>query len=186
MTLVVTSTIPVADIRCRVFDKRETTAEEEALLYSYAELRELLFSVRRDLKSTVAHLPDRAFEKQANDANGDEVWSAGQIVSHLIEASLRFGFYDRLRELSGSPGRTLPSEFESIRGEKVLSREQTLFALDLADLELELLIAEIPDAADFSATVSAPPFGDLSIRGWFLLTSLHEGVHVEQLQKLEC
>ena len=103
---------------------------------------------------------------QPDDPDGNENWSAGQVVSHICEARVRFDHYGVLRQMAGLP-ESPPSEgwSEYIGGPKLLNRSQALEALDLLEREYDDLANAIPDDADYTERVELPPFGTMGFRG---------------------
>ena len=63
----------------------------------------------------------------------------------------------------------------------LLSREQALHVMDVADRELEALFDLIPEPVDPFARASHPVFGEAGIMGGLLITAIHEDSHLEQL-----
>ena len=117
----------VTALRQRVFELRESTADEASEPFSIAELIDATQATRAVIRSILRALPDGAFDRQPDDTDGNDVWSAGQVVSHICEARVRFDHYGVLRRLAGLP-EAPPSEAwpEYIGGPKLLSRAQSL------------------------------------------------------------
>ncbi len=169
----------------RVFEERVSTLDQEAGAFSMDELRLALGAIRLALKTLTFHLPEQAFDDQPADAEGNEVWTAGQIINHLgasqilmagwLNTALNIAFDPEDHPLinltdSGTPG--------------MLSREQALHMLDDAEPDLEQLFESIPDKLDSETGAFHPLFGDVTIAGGVLATIIHEQVHLEQLLNL--
>ena len=182
------TTIPpqeLAELRRTVFDDRQSTATDAAEPYGVAMLIDTTRATRAAIRSTLQELPGDAFEPQPDDPDGNENWSAGQVVSHICEARVRFDHYGVLRQMAGLP-ELPPSEgwSEYIGGPKLLNRSQALEALDLLEREYDDLANAIPDDADYTERVELPPFGTMGFRGILLQSLLHEHLHEEQLRDL--
>ncbi len=67
----------------RVFGTRESTLEEEAAAASVPDLKQSVRAIRRMLASAAGALPESAYAAQPDDQDGNDVWSAGEIVSHI-------------------------------------------------------------------------------------------------------
>ena len=175
----------VTALRQRVFELRESTADEASEPFSIAELIDATQATRAVIRSILRALPDGAFDRQPDDTDGNDVWSAGQVVSHICEARVRFDHYGVLRRLAGLP-EAPPSEAwpEYIGGPKLLSRAQSLEALDLLEEEYDNLANSLPDDVDLAKRVELQPFGSMGFRGILMQNLLHENLHEEQLRDL--
>lgn len=166
----------------RVLDERASTFDQEAGAFSMDELRLALGAIRLALKTLTFHLPEPAFDEQPPDADGNEVWTAGQIINHLgasqigmagwLSAALCVAFDPEDHPLinltdSGNPG--------------MLSREQALHMLDDAEPNLEALFDAMPPTLDPAICATHPLFGEVTIAGGVLATVVHEQSHLEQL-----
>lgn len=168
--------------RNRVFRERISTLDEEAEPYSLDDLRLALGVIRVGMRSEMEWLPDQAFEQQPADSSGDDVWSAGQVVNHVTHAQI--GMTQWLHEALAieplSEAHPL-TDLTDASTPGLLSREQALHALDVADRELEILFDRVPERIDPAARASHPVFGDAGISGGLLSMAIHEDSHLEQL-----
>lgn len=83
--------ISLADLdalRMRVFGTRASTLECSARDYKLDVLCRSVASVFDAMLTDLDELPERAFGRQPDDIDGNDVWSAGEIVSHLAEMEL--------------------------------------------------------------------------------------------------
>lgn len=168
--------------RRRVFRDRLSTLDEEAAAYSLDDLRLTLGVIRLGTRSEIEWLPDRAFEEQPPDGNGNEVWTAGQVVNHIGDAQI--GMTSWLHEAL----RLEPSECEhplvnltDAEYPGRLTREQALHVLDVAEMELETLFDAIPERIEPGMHARHPAFGVAGVKGGLLIMAIHEHEHLEQL-----
>jgi DinB superfamily len=166
----------------RVFVKRETTLEEEAAGMSLANLKDTVRATRRMLIDTAKSLPDAAYERQADDLDGNDVWSAGEIASHIAGTTIWTDA--NLRKINGLEALPPTSEITQFAEVEVRSKSESLRALDVAEMELERILDGIADDLDTSRTIDLDTFGTVGVKGWLLLTALHEGDHANQLREL--
>src|SRR6188472_1646635 len=90
------------DVIRRVFRLKETTLAEEARQFSREDFEATLRFYRAELREVLASLPETAFLAQPDDIDGGEVWSAGRIAAHVLEASSEVGTKD-MRRFLGLP-----------------------------------------------------------------------------------
>lgn len=163
----------------QVFNDRETTLEAAAAGHSLQDLIQTVQRIRHRMNTTVEGLPPHAFEPQPNDAEGNEVWNAGQIVSHIIASQVR---------LTGNIGALVEYKIEpdvsDLESDEELDMAGTRSAIKFATKSLTSTLKAIPEDADFSRTGDGGRFGEMGVRGWLLLTAVHEMDHVQQLQSL--
>lgn len=171
--------------RRRVFRERVSTLDEEASSFSLEDLRLALGVGRLGVRSEIEWLPEQAFEEQALDANGNEIWTAGQVVNHIGNAQIGMTIWLHaalnLRPSDDEhPLLNLTDADEPGR----LTREQSLHVLDVAERELETLFDAIPEHIDESMRARHPAFGLAGIKGGLLIMAIHEHGHLEQLKHL--
>jgi hypothetical protein len=134
------------------------------------------------LKSAAAALPETAYARQPDDQDGNDVWSAGEIASHIAgtmiwtDTNLR-----KLRGLEASPPEARLASYAEV---KVREKAAALQALEVADTALTGILDDIPHDIDTSQTEEFDFFGAVGVKGWLLLTALHEGDHANQLREL--
>ena len=152
--------------------------------YSREELVGALQSTRNDLRTQIETLPDSAFNAQPADADGNEVWSAGQVISHVSGAT--YGIVGRSMELVDVENPEPPEALSQFIGDSplLLSREDSLKALDAGDEAAMAQINSIPEGADLSVASNHDFFGEMSSKSWLMFATVHEADHVGQLQEL--
>lgn len=162
-----------------VFQTKEMTLEGAAANHSLQDLVQTVQRMRHQMNNAVDALPPHAFEPQPDDADGNEVWNAGQIVSHIIGSQVR---------LTGNIGSlveyTLEQDVSELAPKEDLDMSGTRSAIKFATKALTSTLKAIPEDADLSKTVDAGMFGELGVRGWLMLTAVHEMDHVQQLNSL--
>jgi DinB superfamily len=154
--------------------------EETSRGVSLDELRERVVRVRQEMVDSTASLPPTAFETQPLDADGNPIWSAGEVVTHCNGVLMRF-----VEQAGGMIGIDAPtwSDEQAASGEqRALDKAAAVAAADLIDLSGWL--AAIPSGADLESSVDHPAFGKLSGRAWLHFIAVHEANHVEQLEEL--
>ncbi len=162
-----------------VFVRRQQTIEGVASKYSEAELVETIHEARQEIRETVAMLPARAFEPQPPDEDGEPVWSAGELASHLLE--MMFWLQLALQQLAGAdPGGAPDEEVEA----RVLDRKATLALLDQCDVELERAL-KMASQVKRDTRIRIDGLGEPGVRGLLLLHGMHEWEHAEQFAALD-
>jgi hypothetical protein len=163
----------------RVFAMRETTLDEAASDVGIDDFAVTLNDLRQRIRATVQSLPDTAFtEQQAGE--GEEVWAAGQVITHLSNALQRMsGNVTALlgREPSGGAAQMLDMSQRP-------DRDQTLSTLERSTAQLSDFLSGIPRDGDFSTRQQHERFGSIGVKGWLMLMALHEEGHLRQLQEL--
>lgn len=167
------------DVAGRVFARRESTLEAEGQALPRQDLTETILRVRHRMITTIESLPPEAFEPQPVDAEGNEVWSAGQIVSHICTSQLRF---------TENIGQLVEYSMELDTGEldkeDMLSMTDTRETIKTATVILRQTLRAIPEDADLTQVRATERFGELSVKGWMMLAAIHEHAHVKQLKSL--
>jgi len=146
--------------------------------------REQLFSqaaqMRGELIAAVSTLPNGAFEPQLADANGNQVWSAGEVVTHCNAVLMRFA--ERGAALTGGDAPEWADELVASGELRVLDKDATIAAAEL--INLDDWFARIPLDADLENSADSPNLGKVSGRAWLYFMAVHEANHVEQLEEL--
>ncbi len=166
----------------RVFAQRKSTLEDEAAGMSVADLKQTVRATRTMLVDTAAALPDSAYERQPDDLDGNDIWSAGEIASHI--AGTMIWTDANLRKINGLDPLTPNDDVTAYAEVKVRDKTEALRALEIAGIELERILDGIPDDIDTSKTIDFETFGTVGVKGWLLLTALHESDHANQLREL--
>ncbi len=147
---------------------------------SLGDIAETMAATRTALAAAVESAPDSAFEEQPANAEGEEVWSVGQIVGHCNSALLSIGG-EALKLIgieAGEPPETLVAHSES----KIMSRDEAVAAANAVDTNE--FFAMIPDDGKLDETGSHDFFGNVSGRSWLYFMAMHEGEHVVQVRAL--
>ena len=167
----------LGEIGRKVFATRESTLEQEASGLDLNDVRSRLLEARREQRETLVSLPDQAFSTQ-QPGEGEEAWSAGQIVAHLANSfGSMTGF---MRPILGLPEVAhTPHDLTQLPG-----RDEALAIHDATDAGLSELFSSIPSDADLSQTTTHPRFGELGPRGMLLLMLIHETNHLDQMRSL--
>lgn len=163
----------------RVFGSRESTLEEEGRKHSLADLIQTVNRVRHRMNSTVESLPPHAFEPQPDDENGNEVWNAGQIISHICQSQLRF-----TQNVGEVIEYTLEPETDDLEMDPAPDLVATKGGIKTATAILHQTLKAIPRDSDVSTVKPTERFGDLGVSGWLMLVAIHERAHVKQLEEL--
>ena len=172
-------------IQQRVFEQRLSTLETEAAPYSLDDLR-LAFGVTRlGLRSEVEWLPDAAFEAQHPDPDGKEIWSAGQIVNHIGHTQIGLtAWLLGLMDVASPSGPHPLMDLTDVERPGLVTREQSLHVLDVADRELETLFDAIPPEPKVIKQATHPRFGRAGVKGSVLMMAIHENGHLHQIMSL--
>lgn len=172
----------------RVFGTRESTLAREASAYQVEDLVGANQAVRRIMRSTIETLPSATFDSQPADDEGNEVWSAGQVISHV--AGSVFWIDGNIKRITGEPSREPAKDLAALGSKitetpKLLDRGDSLNALDYSAREFGRLIKQLPEDGNFDQPVESKHFGLVSIKGWLLFDLIHHHDHVKQLNELD-
>lgn len=185
MTATSTSLFSQEELRtlsAEVLQERRCTLDEAVAVYSVEALQGHVACTWSDIRMAVEAAPDETFVRQPDDADGADVWSAGQIVSHLCDAHVRSqGFWEDLlhAELPAPPAQV----FE-LQGTQLLDRERSLAALDSLAAAWTELMARFQSDFDLERRGLHPVFGSAGIKGALLVFSLHLDSHLQQIREL--
>lgn len=163
----------------RVFGTRESTLEQEGRKLELTDLIQTVNRVRHRMNSAIDSLPPHAFEPQPDDENGNEVWNAGQIVSHVSQSQLRF-----TQNVGELVKYTLEPETDDLEMDPAPDMVATKGGIKTATAILSKTLKAIPRDADLTVTSENERFGELGISGWLMLVAIHERSHVKQLEEL--
>jgi uncharacterized damage-inducible protein DinB len=163
----------------RVFAKRESTLEDEGRAVPRKDLFGTVSRVRHRMNIALESLPESAFEPQPEDENGNEVWSAGQIISHICASQK--SFTENIARLVTMP---YEQELEELEQANMLPMVDARKAIKTATVLQQQTLRAIPEDDDLSATAEHERFGTLGVRGWLMLVAIHEHSHVKQLNSL--
>lgn len=136
--------------------------------------------MRRELIAAAKTLPDAAFEPQPADANGNAVWSAGEVITHCNFVLMRFA--ERGAAMAGMDTPDWSDELAASGEQRVLDKAAAIAAAECIDLDE--WFAAIPDDVDLENADHSPAIGKVSPRVWLHFMAVHEANHVEQLEEL--
>jgi DinB superfamily len=114
---------------------------------------------------------------------GEDRWSATEAISHLIATE---NWY--LLHMGRMLGRrehfdVMPHGLGDHARQDVLKADLEEGLRSATNRFLDF-VASIPADADLTQTRSSTFFGDLTLRGWILLAALHDGDHLQQIQRV--
>jgi Mg-chelatase subunit ChlI len=181
-SLTVLDSPAVRDLRVRVFRQRELSLVEAAAPYAIHDWQATLRSLRAQTCAALDALPERAFEPQPASA-GSEVWSAGQVVGHILMAQVDI-FGKDARSIAGASVDYTASELAGLPSDAHRSRSEAVRAIERADEALTRLFEELPRDVDITAAVPNEHFGTASIGALLLMIAIHEEDHCGQLREL--
>lgn len=144
------------------------------------ELRVAMAATRAALVEAITNASDSAFEAQPPNADGEEVWSVGQIVAHCNSSMMGIGGETlKLIELdAGEPPESLAAASVS----KVMNREEALAAANA--VATDDFFAMIPDNEKLDNSTTHDFFGTMNGRSWLYFMAMHESEHVAQIRAL--
>ena len=172
----------ISDIGRRVFYSRSITIQEVADEFDLGSLTATTGLILDHLLDETRNLTDREFKPQPDDVDGSDVWSAGEILSHLVEVEFS----------------TVPF-WESVGAGKSLEPEPELLAAlhqPPASVMQGLVLAEQFRDAILASAIRAEMhctgdetalhfmLGPSSVRAVLLGNCLHILGHIEQLRAL--
>ncbi len=161
-------------------DRGRPLLDEASQGMTLADPRATAVPMRQALIAGVQTLPDEAFADQPADAEGNEVWSAGEVITHCNFVLMRFA--ERAAGMMGLPEPGWPDELAASGEQRVLDKDATIAAAELIDLGV--WFDRIPADADIESSEELPRFGNVSGRTWLYFMAVHEADHVEQLEEL--
>lgn len=144
------------------------------------ELRASIHTSRAALKDALDNLPESAFVSQPGDADGNEVWSAGEVVTHCNGAFLAIA--NQVVELTDMDGFEMSDDLQQWAEQRVLTRDEALHAIGL--LPIDQLMDAIPSDTDLENSDHSDLFGKMPVRGWLYFLAVHEANHTGQLREL--
>lgn len=166
------------DLEDAVFVRQQDTIENVASQFSQADLVETIRDARQAMRETVAGLPGAAFGPQPPDDDGEPVWSAGELASHLLE--MMFWLQLALYQLAGEDPGWAPDDLVEVR---VMDREETIATLDQCDRELDVAL-KITDKISGDPRIKINGLGEPGVHGLLLLHAIHEWDHADQFAGL--
>lgn len=161
---------------------QDLTLADATAGYEFEDITVMMVETRGALRESLLALPDAAFEPQPADADGNPVWSAGEVITHCNMAVLALGGRAlSIFDVTFEDSTGVLAEYTELRP---LSREEALIAVDA--LDMEAFIATIPDDADPLAANQEPHriHGNVPAKGWLMYVAIHEADHVGQFGEL--
>jgi hypothetical protein len=170
------------DVRAKVFRRRESTLDQEALAYGLPDWERTLTHYSARMRDALHALPDRAFEAQPRTGE-DDVWSAGQIVRHTLETQTDV-FFKAIRQIADIDEGGTAADLVSIPTGADVGLADTLTMLDAIDRDIDALFRGLPLGVDLHSTHPMEPFGEVSIGGAFMIAAIHAEDHASQMREL--
>jgi hypothetical protein len=170
------------DVALRVFAQREATLLEVAAGFPFEAICATLVAQLAELAGLLGELPDGAFESQPDDVDGNDVWSAGQIVSHIAEMELAvLPFWETV---IGSPIDTPGEPILNAIGVRLLSREAAIACARDLEISTGARLTALPPAPNPRIVAALFDLGTVDARAALLATCIHNLDHLEQLEEL--
>lgn len=163
------------------FRAQELTLADAAEPYSLDDISAMIVGTRAALREQLVELPDAAFEPQSADADGNAVWSAGEVITHCNATLMSIGGRAfGLLDVTWEDADGTLAEYTEFRP---LDRQSALAAVDAADLDA--FLATIPDDADLTVVGEPNPrFGEVPAKGWLMFVAIHEADHIGQYREM--
>lgn len=141
---------------------------------------------RERLRAVVATAPAASFEPQADNEQGDAVWSAGQLADHVVNA--QYGVCEPAIIALMTPGGLAafeqPLPADEAPPPPLLTRDAALARLEKATPDYERLLDGVPRDADLTTTLEHRYFGTINLKAILLISAWHEQGHAAQIQRL--
>jgi hypothetical protein len=169
-------------LRVSVFRERAQTLDDAAAIYSIPELQANLHRIWSEISSAVEAAPDTAFERQPDDTDGGDVWSVGQIVSHLCDTQVRSQRFweDLLRTQLPDPPAIVLERY----GAQLLTRAESQEALAGLTAAWTNVMSFLPPDVDLERRAAHPAFGQAGPKGSLLVYAVHMDDHLHQILEL--
>lgn len=159
------------------FMTRDLTLEDAGRRYDVPTLQATVLELREAMRAALVALPDHAFEGRST-GEGEEHWAAGQVIAHIANASSFAA-----TQLAPALGFELaiPATYDI---SDTPDRSQALAIADAVLASTRDFFAALPADLDLERTLANERFGDLGLRGYLMLTAIHDGDHLGQLARL--
>lgn len=169
-------------VRISVFRERAQTLDDAAAIYSIPELQANLLRLWSEIRAAVEAAPEVAFERQPDDVDGGDVWSVGQVVSHLCDTQLRSQRFweDLLRTQLPDP----PAIVLECHGAQLLTQAESLEALAGLVSAWSELMSFLPPDVEIDLRAAHPAFGPAGPKGSLLVYAIHMDDHLHQILDL--
>lgn len=135
---------------------------------------------RSDLIAAAIGLTDEQAAWTPGTGEGEEAWSAAQVMRHVITATPNV---IAIIEATAR-GETAPKDPPGTIKAGTASAAELRERLVAVSEELLSVGRRLPDQPDAEATVPHAFFGDLPSRAWMLFQAFHDGMHADQINDL--
>lgn len=141
---------------------------------------------RERLRAVVAAAPGASFGPQADNEQGEVVWTAGQLSDHVVNA--QYGACEPAIIALMLPGglaafeQPLPSD--QVPAPPALTRDAALARFEKATPDYERLLDGVPRDADLTTTLEHRYFGTINLKAILLISAWHEQGHAAQIERL--
>jgi len=169
------------EIAGKVFGERSTTLIEASADYEMDDLTSAVRAMRRMMRSSLTSLPETAFDAQPA-AEGEDAWSAGQIVAHI--ANSQASMSGAVRSLFGMPEAVAVDRYDLDDSATLPTRDEALDILAKADTGFDAFVSDVPANTDLTKAMPHERFGEMNGKSWMLLMAIHEADHLRQVQTL--
>lgn len=172
----------IVDIAQRVFGSGSETIGQVAGRYSLPVLGKTMTTMIDAIAGVTRELPEVAFQAQPDDIDGSDVWSAGEIISHLAEmevAALPFWELASGRTLPDPP----PTLVRAIRAAPA-TRDDCCEIIEAIRDHNVATFAAIADTCTGEERAVHFAIGRVSVKEAILGSSLHLADHYHQLRSL--
>ena len=136
--------------------------------------------MRHELIAVTKSLPAGAFDAQPASSDGNEVWSAGEVITHCNFVLMRFAEHGAA--LAGMDTPEWSASLVASGEQQILDKDAAIAAAEMIDLDD--WFAAIPASVDLESSDHSPAIGTVSPRVWLYFMAVHEANHIEQLQEL--
>jgi hypothetical protein len=169
-------------VALHVFAQREATLPEAAAGFPFEAVCATVVAQLGELVGLLEVLPDGAFDSQPDDVDGNDVWSAGQIVSHIAEMELAvLPFWETV---IGVPIDVPRGPILDAIDSRLLSRELAIACVHDLENSAEGRVTAIRSAPDQHIAAALFDLGTVDARAALLATCIHNLDHLEQLEEL--
>lgn len=173
----------VRAVRTAMFLSREVTLDEGGRSLGTPTLLATMRSMRAEIRPELEQLADGAFEPQAPTADGALVWSAGQVIDHLLDIQVNvFGGW--ARAAAGLPATTSMTHIDNHAEYPHHTRAECLALYDTYTAELEETLQALGDDPD--PGMLSPIEDDFihSLGAALAMLVIHDDDHLGQLREL--
>ena len=135
---------------------------------------------RSDLIAAAIGLTDAQAAWAPATGEGEEAWSAAQVIRHLITATPNVAAIIEATARGESAPKDPPGTIKADDAPVAELRDRLVAVSE----ELLSVGRRLPDRPDSQTTVPHAFFGDLPSRAWILFQAFHDRMHADQLNDL--